>query len=201
MRLGFCHIPKTGGSSVRNALRKMIPGKRVGLPNVMVKGKKRPSWAMMEAQAADAALVSGHVPYWFFKNADWRFVVLREPVRRAYSHILDIQRNRKPSRTVSQILDNDDLRDYELTNLQVRMLGEGVLENAKQALSDPRTIVTDTDNLQDGIDRLAEAMGVKSVKVEHRNKAEPYIIPPGPMKDLQRLNEQDCELYSWWVRR
>lgn len=117
LKVAFIHIPKTGGNTFRDQLRReMAPRREIVLNNADAIAKFR---ALTRQQRATFDLVSGHMPYGFDPELPRRFryvTFLRHPVSRVISNY-DYMMSGEPKNAVARRLREEgwSFRDFVTT--------------------------------------------------------------------------------------
>ena len=160
-RFFFTHIPKTGGTSFRNLLYPMFRAKHV-LSNkkdlVNNDGRYLPLHKLIRItpeRLENCHLLIGHLPLVateLLDNDPNLLVFLRNPVDRAVSNLLHIQRHELPELSLKQVLDLPGQINRVANNLQTRMLS---FQSIEEAITDWNTLKVDHARLEQARESLS----------------------------------------------
>jgi hypothetical protein len=223
----FIHIPKTGGTTFTEALRRGFPlDSYQRLSNAYPGGggfvQRKLAKALERAGNLDEAtrLLSGHVPFGIAKYLpdDSRYVtLLRDPVERTLSHYHGmLKRWRTNEENTRQDVPLEDAigRALICDNLQTRMLSdvpdgqatvtEHLLEQAKANLSNCFLAFGVLERFDESLVLIMQRLGLRPPVVPKRRESE---RPRGSEvhEDMilvaRRFNAFDIELYRWAAER
>lgn len=217
--LVFLHVPKTGGSTLRNVLLDQY-------------GPRATAFADHERQdtppAADAFLslgpdrfrrleaVGGHFPYGIHESLGRpaRYVtLLRDPIARVISNYFHDYRRRGPGRPGLTLAESLERPNHH--NLQTRMLGsrlhwdavvadDAVLARAKQNLAGFASVGL-VERFDQSVMLMRTALGWSwPFYVRHNANPVPVSVselPSGLLKSIVERNAYDMELYRWALER
>lgn len=198
----FVHIPKAGGSTFLSVLRRNFPVSDVLLPDAL----KSENIAEIERRLPtleNAQSIHGHVPLSLLDRiAGARFAtLLRDPVRRQYSHVNWLYGHWQDVPSVAEALAKGRLID----NLQTRMLcglEEPFTRPADDALLDAALAELDRFAFVGLVERFPESMllaqerlGLRHVSYFRRN-VRGTSHTSDDVDALRAHNELDVELYA-----
>jgi hypothetical protein len=155
----FCHIMKTGGTSIRWMLLDGVlededlapynPEATLHVDDVLFHHIN--PFLIREAIANDhrpVKVIAAHYPFLAHKLYPYplaTFTLFRDPVDRVVSHVMHLQRDDYPSRSYEEIYGDQDLFDRFLYNLQARAF---VFEDTEAKSMMERTFDWDDDLLE-----------------------------------------------------
>jgi len=220
-RFFFCHLQKTGGSSLIRRLRRQFPGERI-YPGAVDDPASVISVPRLLQRCREAngsiQLIAGHFPLCTHELVGGpfaTFTILRDPIERTLSFIR-FHRLRTPASR-----DRRDEEVYEdafrfnglIHNHMVKMLslttGEmtsGMLtrvEFTRERLARAKAALARIDlfGVQEEFDRFCDALqerfGFELGPPIFRNRTEPAPVSPEFRERIARDNALDVELYQW----
>ena len=216
----FIHIPKTAGTSLRNALRSerklsrqlMTYPDAPGFPGELL-------FYLTESQLDNLELVYGHFGFrlhHFIPRACEYATVLREPMERALSHLLHQRRTAENDHPVMEMAPEIFLSkaaDADFDNLMTRLISgetseilprggvnETVLEHAISNLHNWFAYAGLQEEIGSVQRELCNSLGLPHKELKHENARETEESQPMPaavMDELRKLNEFDIRLYGY----
>ena len=193
--IAFIHLPRTGGSSMGEAIKTRYEGRRY---------KVKVS-AVLPADLAAAIpprveIIYGHMPYGLHEQLPVRYAtVLREPVSRALSQYRAYQLQKAQR---GQAVDMDDfMKSDSWVSVQTRKLsGLPGYPNAESLARAKRHLETfEVVGFFEDLDGFAARIGL-ATPLPHVDNAGPSPRPDPTPQQLDRIrarNALDTELYEW----
>lgn len=189
--LVFVHIPKTGGSSIRT-----LYAKNKTHPNIKnVYGKARTEGA------------GGHVAYNPNIQAQY-FTILRDPIKRCWSHFHEFKRNKTIKRTYKidgkpwdktwRSLVNHNYQFSNFASVCITGTYDCDFEMTISALK-KYIYVGRFEDYTNTYNSICSIIGLDEVKVHHSNKNKTYkkTVPADFRNVLTKMNQLDIEVYNW----
>ena len=213
----FLHIPKTGGVTLRGALRQKYPGRVITLhsPREPARVGQLPL-----AERRSARILTGHLPHgvdrYMPQGCDY-ITMLREPVARAvstYHHVLDHPQHWFHEEVVRNEMGLEDFVEAvagPMDNLQTRLLsgrvegelvtrapgqvevtrlGTEVLNRARANL-DRFLVVGLTERFDESVILVRRALGWRLPMYAKRNAARGQRRPPPSDRASELISERD----------
>ena len=218
-RTFFMHIPKTGGSTLREMLEPLFDEYSIFPDAYQMRrhgGKYPPLVAgyIHQDELSYLRLVRGHFGWSeirLFEDRPQIVTVLRDPVQRMVSHLKHFFRRK--SGTMDGALFQQFLKENagrlinQFSNLQCRMIGETDSgdwsrtnkPNLKVALNrlDEIDHLFTTKDLDTISDYFARAWGIPLSQAPRRNSShDQFAVPEAMLAEIQSQNEADLELYN-----
>jgi len=206
--LGFVHIPKTAGTTVKFILRNSTFFRHCDLQPLVLRGifTNRDFRFMEKVFFFGLRSVAGHS----LMHATERlsapihyFTFVRDPLKRCLSHYQQVKRARR--RKGSDITFEDFMQLDDMANCQVRRIaGSPDLEKAIEALSSRYLFVGLTERFSESmivLQRLCHYplnLEYERLHVTKDNSAKQEVLDdPGSFRLLQETNELDKALYAF----
>lgn len=202
----FMHIPKTGGTTVCDYLRRIVP-KRERFDHIRVPHPHRDEPVVFQFDSAGKTCVLGHYFYGIHEHFDaphQYFTMLRDPVERilslySFHRSMDLQpwvrdaslaefmERHKPSSNfqVAQVCGRSPTRD---------------VETAKARL-DSFMAVGVTESFGESLELFRQSFGWPVLRIKYRNKTKERLrredITADEVRMIEAANEQDAELHEY----
>lgn len=220
----FIHIPKTAGSSFRNMLYNQFDQKTIypNLHDITANEERYPTYkdvlATSKNKAREFQFLMGHYPFSTGKilpKSPKYIVFLRDPVKRAISHLYHLKRHGKKELKKASLYEIADVANWQINNLQVRYmsnknfqpnklytkntdLGKKALKEAKKNI-DKCDFVGLTEDFNNSVKRLQKIFDWELGKTLKTNVAprRHRKVPKDLYKHLVELNQLDIELYEY----
>ncbi|HZP20445.1 MAG TPA: hypothetical protein VFB16_09575 [Bauldia sp.] len=208
--LCFVHIPKTGGSAIRDTLRVLRGNQSVFWLDSRESFEAQRRMTHADFKSFDA--VGGHVSVAAFRHlvVAPRIVasLVRDPVRRAISLLHYIQEGdwhhplhaELRNLSVAQALEKSTAYRADVTNAQCWMLGlDGPSPETLPDTEDERWMLRSTDMADSLMASLCSAFGWQPVELPHLNRAHDpayfeRLATPEAVRLLTELNVRDLAL-------
>jgi len=210
------HMPKTGGTSLRQILNSAFAQDEI-FPNrrEMKKYNGYPPvnrvLALSKQDVSGRKLLRGHYPFalsdHLFENAR-RIVFLRPPIERALSFLFHMQR-RHPQLSIEEIIDK---KAKKLKNRQVQFFADdgppfNVFNKSEVDRDDFELALANlnqcwfvglTDCFDESVALLAQRLGVENLKMKERNKGayKSASVSQTVIDKLHEMNQFDLALYD-----
>jgi hypothetical protein len=179
--IGFCHLPKTGGTSLVQGMRNA--GMNVWVPTPPEGIEPWEVWEWDQSPPEGTDVVAGHIAATEFDQfpdvTEW-VTVVRHPVVRWVSHLYWINRNRTGNWNLPP------------SNLMGRMYTQGQ-PNVWKRLELPFVELWHHSN----IDQAADWFGIQLPADRHKATMRPDPIPPDLYAAAVAVNDYDMELWRW----
>ena len=201
----FLHIPKTGGTTVCDYIRRVVP-RKVRFDHIQVPS---PDSAPKELQldGTGKTCVLGHYFHGIHEHFDGPhqyFTMLRDPVERILSlYSFHRSKNLQPwvhNATLSEFME----RHKPASNFQMAQVcgkrSDRDLETAKTRL-DSFMAVGVTERFNDSMEVFRQSFGWPVLPVKYQNKTIERIhredITAAELRMIESANEQDAELHDY----
>jgi len=223
----FVHIPKTAGSSFRNMLYKQFEQTTIypNLNDIISNGGSyfslKDASEQITSQARPFQLLMGHYPFHtgrLLPKKPTYIVFLRDPVKRAVSHLYHLKRVGKEEFREAPIDEIMKAARWQINNLQVRYMsgrnfrpgklylnddaGKKALAKAKESI-DKCDFVGLTEEFKGSVKLLEKMFDWNLGKKLKKNVAprRHRKVPKDLYEEIKALNELDIELYEYAKKR
>jgi len=223
----FIHIPKTAGSSFRNMLYKQFDQEAIypNLNDIISNGGSYPplkdTSELVTSGTHPFQLLMGHYPFHTGRLLPQKpkyIVFLRDPVKRAVSHLYHLKRVGKEEFRTAPIDEIMEAARWQINNLQVRYMsgrnfrpgklylnddaGKKALAKAKESI-DKCDFVGLTEEFNGSIKLLEKMFDWNLGKKLKKNVAprRHRKVPKDLYEEIKALNELDIELYEYAKKR
>lgn len=203
----FLHLPKTGGSSVEEILRRTYGGYLQAF-----RGHRQINTAQKFAERIrpNAAVVSGHIPYGVHRYLDrpvQYITMLREPVSRLVSSYAWLRSQLSFDEWLSWVAEH---APHKL-DVMSRLLSAECFEGRDPDLTSAKAnllacdVVGTTERWSDFVYRCTDRFGWRPIAAPIRkqnqvlNPGGRYTVPIDLQNRVRELNPNDWELYQWWL--
>jgi hypothetical protein len=210
--LFLIHIPKSGGTSIYNALRSIIPERLVWYNSVNTAPQSffaRPDYRQ------STSVYAGHFTYSSIKEflapEDKIFSAIREPIERAFSHYNHISVRDKSHPLHLEIKDRSIIDAaaasprfaLEISNsICLFLSGTRNSEKAKTVVLDNSVKLYGMRQLRMMIEEIAKECGVSGApKLDFDNAAEQEYasqINKEELNFVKSMNQEDCKFFTYF---
>ncbi len=211
--LFFIHIPKTGGTSIYNALRSMIPDRLAWYTGAISNVQ---SFLSTPENRRSVSVYAGHFTYFHIKEfltlEDKIFSVIRDPIERAFSHYNHILVRDKNHPLHHEIRDRSIIEASkasprfasEISNhMCLYLSGTRNCEETKSIVLAKRIKIYSMGHLNLMVKHLGEECGVTLPReVSFDNAADnDYMaqVTPEEIDFVRELNKEDSNLFSFFT--
>lgn len=220
----FVHIPKTAGSSFRSMLYQQFQQDLI-YPNLNdIKNNnglyplQKDVLNLMSGGSHQFQFLMGHYPFSIGKSLPKKpkyIVFLRDPVKRAISHLYHLKRHGKEEFKKASLYEIAQAANWQINNLQVRymgdknfqpgklyaentVLGTKALKQAKKNI-DKCHFVGLTEDFSNSVKRLEKMFDWNLGKTLKQNVAprRHRKVPKDLYEEIKALNQLDIELYEY----
>ena len=211
--LFFIHIPKTGGTSIYNALRTMLPDRLVWYTGP---GEEIRNFLSNPENRLSKSVYAGHFTYSAIKkvpdSGDKIFSIVREPIERAFSHYnhISLRDTNHPlhleirNLSIKEAVNASPRFATEMSNHTCAYLsGTNSCEETKATVIAREMKLYSMNQLNLMVRDIAKECGVlRAPEIAFDNASEnDYMsqVTREEMDFVKRLNEEDCKFYSYFM--